>query len=69
MEQKLHFYVGRIVRLKKALFEEVRNQAIRKELSLENSFLVTEVSRKMRKLICYGASFRFVVDVSDVVLV
>lgn len=69
MEQKLHFYVGRIVRLRKALFEEVRNQAIRKELSLENNFLVTEVSRKMRKLICYGASLRIVVDVSDVVLV
>jgi len=69
MKKELHRYVGRIVRLNKQVFQEIKNRAIRKGHALENSFLVTEVSRGVQKLICYGANFRIVVDVSDVVLV
>ena len=69
MKKELHRYVGRIVRLNKQVFQEIKNRAIRKGHALENSFLVTEVSRGVQKLICYGANFRIVVNVSDVVLV
>ena len=69
MKKELHRYVGRIVRLNKQVFHEIKNRAIRKGHALENCFLVTEVSRGVQKLICYGANFRIVVDVSDVVLV
>ncbi len=71
MKQKLHHYVGRIVRLNKHVFQEIKSRAIRRGRDLENCFLVAEVSvsRSVQKLICYGASFRIVVDVTDVVLV
>ena len=69
MNKKLHLYVGRIVRLNKHVFQEIKNQAIRKGYALENCFLVSEVSRSVQKLICYGANFRIVVSASDVVLV
>jgi hypothetical protein len=69
MKRKLHRYVGRIVRLNQHIFEDLKNRAVRKGHSLENSFLVTEVNRGVKKLICYGANFRVVVDASDVVLV
>ncbi len=69
MKQNLHHYVGRIVRLNKSAYQDLRRRAIRQGLALENSFVVAEFSRKLRKLICYGASFRIVVDVTEVVLV
>ena len=69
MNQKLQRYVGRIVRLNKHIYEQIRIRAIRNGRALENCFLVASVNRSMRKLICYGADFRIVVDVSDVVLV
>lgn len=68
-ELKLQHYVGKIVRLNQQAFQQIRDRARRQGVSLENSFLVTEVRLGMKKLICYGASFRIEVDVADVVLV
>ena len=69
MNTKLQHYVGKIVRLNEQAFQQIRDRARRQGVSLENSFLVTEVRLGMKKLICYGASFRIEVDVADVVLV
>ena len=69
MNTKLQHYVGKIVRLNQQAFQRIRDRARRQGVSLENSFLVTEVRLGMKKLICYGASFRIEVDVADVVLV
>lgn len=69
MKQKLDQYVGRIVRLNKHAFEEIKRRAKRHGHALENCFLVSAVSQEMRKLICYGASLRIIVGASDVVLI
>lgn len=69
MNNKLNHYVGRIVRLNQIAFKEIKERAVRQGLALENSFLVAEVNRKLKKIICYGANFRIVVSLSDVVLV
>lgn len=69
MNKKLNLYVGRIVRLNKNVFNEIKTQAMRKGHALENCFVVSEVNRSLKKLICYGANFRIVVSASDVVLV
>lgn len=69
MNNKLNHYVGRIVRLNQIAFQEIKERAVRQGLALENSFLVAEVNRKLKKIICYGANFRIVVSLSDVVLV
>ena len=47
----------------------MKERAVRQGYALENSFIVSEVSRGVQKLICYGANFRIVVDAADVVLV
>ena len=65
----LHAYVGKIVRLNRRIFLELKNRAARQGHALENHFLVTAVHQNFKKLICYGANFRVVVDASDVVLV
>ena len=69
MKTELHHYVGRAVRLNKLVYQEIKNRALRKGHALENCFLVTGISRGVHKLICYGANFRIVVDVADVVLI
>ena len=69
MKQELQQYVGRVIRLNKNVYQEIKARALRKGQDIENSFIVTEVSRNMRKLICYGANFRIVVDIADVVLI
>lgn len=66
---KLEKYVGRIVRLNQQAFEELRSRARQRGEALENCFLVAEVSRGVRKLICYGAHLRIVVAVSDVAFI
>jgi len=38
-------------------------------MTLENCFLVAEVSRGMRELICYGANLRIVLGVADAALI
>ena len=55
MNTKLQHYVGKIVRLNQQAFQQIRDRARRQGVSLENSFLVTEVRLGMKKLICYGA--------------
>ena len=69
MNAKLQQYVGRIVRLKQQAFQKIRERAIRQGFSLENSFLVTEARENVKRLVCYGASFRVEVSIADVVLV
>ena len=69
MKSKLQHYVGKIVRLNQQAFQQLRERARRQGVALENSFLVTEVRQRVKKLVCYGASFRIEVDVTDVVLV
>jgi len=69
MNRKLHLYVGRIVRLNKHVFQEIRSRALGRGHALENSFVVSGVSQNLQKLICYGANFRIVVSASDVILV
>ena len=69
MNQRLNHYVGRIVRLNKIAFQEIKERAVRQGVALENSFLVAEVNRRLRKIVCYGANFRIEVSLSEVVLV
>lgn len=69
MKQKLDQYVGRIVRLNQKAFQEICRQAKSQGEALENCFLVAEVSRGMRQLICYGANLRIIIGVADVALI
>lgn len=62
-------YVGRLVSLNPDVFRTVTQQGRCKGTRPENRFIVAEVSRKMGKLVCYGANFRVAVGVSDVALV
>ena len=66
MRREIQQYVGQIVRLNAPLFRRIREQAARHGIILDNAFVVAQVSRKMKRLICYGSSFRIVVDVADV---
>lgn len=66
---RLERYVGRIVRLKEDVFEEIVRRAKRQGTALENCFLVAGISQEMRKLICYGADLRILVGASEVVLI
>lgn len=66
---KLESYVGRVVRLKQSVFDEIVRKARRHERVLENCFLVAGISAEMRKLICYGADLRVMVGASEVVLI
>ena len=66
---RLERYAGRIVRLNHRAFQEITRRARNQGMALENCFLVAGVSREMRKLICYGANLRIIVDVTEVVLI
>jgi hypothetical protein len=50
-------------------FKELAANAQRRGAAPENCFLVAEARQRTRKLICYGATLRITVGVSDVVLV
>lgn len=67
--KQLDNYVGRIVRLNQQAFREITRRAKRQGAALENCFLVAEVSREMKKLICYGGNLRITVGVPEVVLI
>ena len=67
--QNMEKYLGRIVRLNHQAFREIVKRAKDQGEAIENCFLVAEVSKKMRKLVCYGASLRITVGVADVVLI
>lgn len=66
---KLDNYIGRIVRLKHEVFEDVAGRARPGRAPQENFFLVAAVSRGMHTLVCYGANLRITVGAADVVLV
>ncbi|MGE5493622.1 MAG: hypothetical protein ACM31P_20380 [Actinomycetota bacterium] len=72
MEQKpnstLEKYVGRIVSLNKLAFDKLIQKA-KRGADADNCFLVAEVNREMRKLICYGANTRIAVGASEVFLI
>jgi len=67
MKKQLEEYVGCVVRLNKAAFQKVKEQADRSGKFVENYFLVASVSQQMRKLVCYGWNLRLTVSMSDVV--
>jgi hypothetical protein len=67
--ENLNRYVGCVVRLKKQAFLAIKERARRQGIALDNCFIVATVSRKLRKLVCYGANFRIMVGVAEVVLV
>jgi hypothetical protein len=69
MPKHLDKYVGRMVRLNQRIFSEISKRARVQGSPLENYFLVAQVSRQMRRLICYGADLRIVVGPSDVILI
>jgi len=69
MKEQLEKYVGCVVRLNKAAFQKVKEQAGRSGEFVDNYFLVASVSKQMRKLVCYGWNMRLTVALSDVVLV
>ena len=62
-------YVGRMVRLNQQAFQEISGRSRHQGMAFENRFLVSEVSRQMRKLVCYGARLRILVAPADVVLI
>lgn len=67
--KQLDHYVGRIVRLNQQAFGDMAKRAKRQGAVLENCFLVAEVSREMKKLICYGGNLRIAVGIPEVVLI
>ncbi|MBS1159526.1 MAG: hypothetical protein H6R15_1945 [Proteobacteria bacterium] len=69
MKQKLDHYVGRIVRLNQQAFQEICRHAKNQGEVLENCFLVAQVGRGVRQLVCYGANLRITVGVADVVFI
>lgn len=69
MKKNLNQYVGRIVRLNQQLFQDITARSRYRGAAIENRFLVSEVSRHVHKLICYGASSRVLVRPADVVLI
>ncbi len=62
-------YVGRIVSLKRHVFEKVTRTLRRRGAEPENRFLVAAARRRQHRLVCYGGDLRVTVNVSDVVLV
>lgn len=69
MKKQLGKYVGCVVRLNKAAFQKIKEQADRSGEFVDNYFLVASVSKQMRQLVCYGWNMRLTVSLSDVVLV
>jgi hypothetical protein len=67
--ENLNSYVGKVVRLKEQAFAAIKERARRQGVALDNCFIVAAVSRKVRKLVCYGANFRILVGVGEIVLV
>ena len=66
---QLDKHIGRIVRLNPLAFRELSRRAARQGAQLDNCFLVADVSRELRKLICYGGNLRITVGIPDVALI
>ena len=67
--KSLHAYVGRLVKLRPAIFMAILNRARTKNLRVENSFLVATANRRTGMLVCYGAEMCLSVVPADVVVV
>lgn len=66
---KLQDYVGRLVRLRPAIFARLANEARRRGAAVENSFIVASVRTARNKLVCCGAEQCLLVSPADVSLV
>lgn len=67
--KQMNKYIGRLVRLDKHIFNAIAERARARGITLENAFVVAQVGRQMRKLVCYGSCFRVTVSPADVVLI
>jgi hypothetical protein len=67
--EKLQHYVGRLVRLRPAIFDRLASEARRRGAAVENSFIVASVRAACNKLVCCGADRCLLVSPSDVSLV
>lgn len=66
---KLQDYVGRLVRLRPAIFVRLANAARRRGVVVENSFIVASARTACNKLVCCGAEQCLLVGPADVSLV
>lgn len=67
--KKLQHYVGRLVRLRPAIFDRLASEARRRGAAVENSFIVASARTACNKLVCCGADRCLLVSPSDVSLV
>lgn len=68
MQSKLTIFIGRYVRLKASVFQNVVRQVGHSDY-LENFFVVAAIAHGLNKVICYGSGVRIAVAPNDVVLV
>ncbi len=66
--EKLERYVGHNIRLSKQVFQEIAQREGGRGYALQNCFVVSAVSRKLRKLVCYGACGPIHVGMAEVAL-
>ena len=64
---KLDKYIGRVVSLKRQVFDKLKNA--RPDRAYENCFVVAAVDRHLNQLICYGAGRRINTCATEVVFV
>lgn len=67
--EKLQHYVGRLVRLRPAIFDRLASAASRRGAAVENSFIVASARTACNKLVCCGAEQCLLVSPADVSLV
>jgi len=67
--EKLQHYVGRLVRLRPAIFDRLAGAARRRGGAVENSFIVASARTACNKLVCCGAEQCLLVRPADVRLV
>jgi len=67
--EKLQHYVGRLVRLRPAIFDRLASEARRRGAAVENSFIVASARTACNKLVCCGADRCLLVSPADVNLV
>ena len=65
---KLQHYVGRLVRLRPAIFERLASAARRRGEAIDNSFIVASARIACNKLVCCGADRCLLVRPSDISL-
>lgn len=63
---KLQHYVGRLVRLRPAIFARLANRARRRGSAVDNAFIVASARTACKKLVCCGAEQCLLVSPADV---